>query len=225
MKQEEAEDKQANKAIFKSKKEEAEKTISGYSKGVREKAKNIVHIEMPQKITHIDSLIQTQVPILRKALREKTLADKERVSVCVATFQNIKNKTHKTSSEPQVKRRRVELPAETVSITDKKIKEEKGRKRKSSEDVPSFQSATFDSNSVIMDLMKILKTESSECVEMLNRVKIWIYLKFPKMEGGNNFGVEVQETVVSAASTAEVNIIDTLDNIWKYFDLRAQLVW
>lgn len=61
-------------------------------------------------------------------------------------------------------------------------------------------------------------------LEQINGVKFWIRLNIPKIEDGNNFGVGVQEEIVSFLAKAEDSAITIMETISNYFLRRAQLV-
>lgn len=59
---------------------------------------------------------------------------------------------------------------------------------------------------------------------MLNTVKMWIQLNIPRIEDGNNFGVNVQEETVAELGRAEETAFTAFENMTKYFITRAKLV-
>jgi len=83
---------------------------------------------------------------------------------------------------------------------------------------------SIPSNTIIMDLIGLLKKELLELIEMLNTVKIWIQLNIPQIEDGNNFGVGIQEETVNELSRAESDTFGVLESMAKYFANRARLV-
>jgi hypothetical protein len=69
----------------------------------------------------------------------------------------------------------------------------------------------------------ILKRELLELVGMVNTVKTWILLNIPKIEDGNNFGVSIQEEVVTVLGRVEDAWFLFLDNTARYYSTRAKL--
>ena len=55
----------------------------------------------------------------------------------------------------------------------------------------------------IIEMMNMLRHEVKEAVSALGTVKMWIQLMVPRIEDGNNFGVEVQEEIISEVSRIE----------------------
>ncbi|EPZ32152.1 hypothetical protein ROZALSC1DRAFT_28674 [Rozella allomycis CSF55] len=76
----------------------------------------------------------------------------------------------------------------------------------------------------IDEMLGQLKNEVSELMEYVNCVKIFIQLNIPKIEDGNNFGVQVQEEAVNELSRAEESGFALLDTINKYFMTRGKVL-
>ncbi|MCL4141306.1 UNVERIFIED_CONTAM: hypothetical protein GTU68_034497 [Idotea baltica] len=55
-------------------------------------------------------------------------------------------------------------------------------------------------------------------------VRLWIQFNIPRIEDGNNFGVQIQEEVLSEASQIERDACTFLDQISRYFASRGKLV-
>jgi hypothetical protein len=79
-------------------------------------------------------------------------------------------------------------------------------------------------NRVIMVALDMLRTELLELIEQLNTVKMWIQLNIPRIEDGNNFGVNVQEETVAELGRAEEAAFSAFENMTKYHITRAKLV-
>ncbi len=58
-------------------------------------------------------------------------------------------------------------------------------------------------NTRIADVAKKLKAESRHMLKFIVNVKMWVQMNIPKIEDGNNFGVQVQETMIEEVSQAE----------------------
>lgn len=79
-------------------------------------------------------------------------------------------------------------------------------------------------NSKLAELLKILKKEVREGIQIVSSIKIWITMLIPKMEDGNNFGVAVQEEVNNALDEVESRTYNVLEGCQKYHQLRAKYV-
>lgn len=59
---------------------------------------------------------------------------------------------------------------------------------------------------------------------LCSAVKMWITLKIPKMEDGNDFGVAIQEECVDTISEIEESAYSILDMISTYHSTRGNYV-
>lgn len=75
--------------------------------------------------------------------------------------------------------------------------------------------------SKLSDLMRI---ELYEILEMLSAVKANFQLHVPRIEDGNNFGVAVQEEVITEISKSEEYVYMALEKVTKYFASRGTIV-
>ncbi|CAH8461231.1 unnamed protein product [Dicrocoelium dendriticum] len=55
-------------------------------------------------------------------------------------------------------------------------------------------------------------------------VRLWVQYNIPRIEDGNNFGVGIQEEVLSEASSIERDACTFLDQITRYYASRGKLV-
>lgn len=61
----------------------------------------------------------------------------------------------------------------------------------------------FKDNSIILGLFDEQKKLALQLVDELTTVRMWITLNVPKIEDGNNFGVSVQEEILSELKNVE----------------------
>jgi proteasome activator subunit 2 (PA28 beta) len=80
------------------------------------------------------------------------------------------------------------------------------------------------SNNNLKELLKILKKEVRDGIQIVSTIKIWITMLIPKMEDGNNFGVAVQEEVNNALDEVESHTYNVLEGCQKYHQIRAKYV-
>ncbi|KAH3758186.1 proteasome activator complex subunit 3 [Pelomyxa schiedti] len=92
--------------------------------------------------------------------------------------------------------------------------------------VPSSASSdlVIPCNQDVMDLQAELKKELLVMIETVCCVKLWIQLNIPRIEDGNNFGVDIQEDTVSELGRAEDNAYTAMEDIYKYHLARGKLV-
>ncbi|KAL0951476.1 hypothetical protein HGRIS_008164 [Hohenbuehelia grisea] len=58
-------------------------------------------------------------------------------------------------------------------------------------------------NQNLVTVHKIVKRECEQCAELVDQVKLWVNLTMPKIEDGDNFGVQVQEEVLAELQRAQ----------------------
>ena len=75
-----------------------------------------------------------------------------------------------------------------------------------------------------MQLTEQVKVELMEWVESLSTLKLWIQLRVPRVEDGNNFGVAVQEEAIGAIGHNEDSAFAVLEGISKFYMTRASLL-
>merc|ERR1712226_286721 len=66
-------------------------------------------------------------------------------------------------------------------------------------------------NTMILSNFKKMLSKIQEFVEELQEVKMWITLNVPKIEDGNNFGVSIQEEVLSELKGSEAGFEDMMN--------------
>ena len=73
-------------------------------------------------------------------------------------------------------------------------------------------------------MIEYLKKEVQECVILCSSIKMWITLKIPKMEDGNDFGVAIQEECVDTIAEIEESAYSILDTISTYHSTRGNYI-
>jgi hypothetical protein len=79
-------------------------------------------------------------------------------------------------------------------------------------------------NPNLVKLMAMLKAELLEMSEMMSALAIWVKLNIPRIEDGNNFGVEVQAEILEVLDAAENSGFTMMDTFTAYHIARAELV-
>ena len=73
-----------------------------------------------------------------------------------------------------------------------------------------------------MDILDFMKKEVKECVILCSSIKMWITLKIPRMEDGNDFGVAIQEECIDTISEIEDEAYNILDEMSSYHSSRGK---
>lgn len=172
---------------------EGTKKLDAFRQEVKQKAEDHINNIMPAKVVELSKLIDE-----------------------AAVFK----------SDPKV-------ATEALAWADASTSEEGPRKkRKLNGDAP--QDATSNVTPKFLDVvpcnkelkdfhMNVLKPEVYAAIECANAVKVWIQLNIPRIEDGNNFGVEVQQEALEEFTRAENNGLAVLDQMMKYYCTRAKL--
>ena len=94
----------------------------------------------------------------------------------------------------------------------------------SSAGAEAFAKAPLPSNVRIMRMMRLLKEQYTDALEIAGTLKMWIQLNVPRIEDGNNFGVDVQTECITEISNLEDKCCGVLESTTKYFSGRAKLL-
>jgi len=79
-------------------------------------------------------------------------------------------------------------------------------------------------NLKIQKMVDLLKPEIKHLIEVCERIQMWIQILIPRIEDGNNFGVSIQEEVLSEVSRIQSECTGYLDYMSRYYITRAKLV-
>jgi proteasome activator subunit 3 (PA28 gamma) len=85
-------------------------------------------------------------------------------------------------------------------------------------------SRLLKTNKCLIDLIETVKPHMIKLVEDAKIMKMWISYMIPKMEVGNNFGVEIQEETLALVQAVENSAALFYDRISKYFSTRAKVM-
>ncbi|XP_062916185.1 proteasome activator complex subunit 1 isoform X2 [Mobula hypostoma] len=110
---------------------------------------------------------------------------------------------------------------------EKKDKEEKGKDEKEDKEDDEDSGppcGPVSSNERIVALLGRVKPEVALLKEKSSVVSIWLQVQIPKIEDGNNFGVQVQEKVFEGMTGCRTKIEGFQTQITKYFQERGDAV-
>jgi len=172
-----------------------------------------------QRLPSPDALTKLKSSIRDKAFEAVSNAPKK-VEELTAMLEN---KLFKCSAEQL--RQLLVFPVDGEVTTNNK-------KRKLEDGVPELNTATsvpsvvhnVPTNSIMSQLKVFLKTEASFFLEFVSTVRFWVQLNIPRIEDGNNFGVQVQEELLQELGKAEDTAFSAVDLIAKYYAARGKLV-
>ena len=194
----------------------SKKLLASHKETVRTSALDIVLRTLPQKLVSLEKMLKTDPRLNRKceeidAVFRKDLAEARKKVAEAQEKEKEKKKKEKEEEEESA------APA----VPKKRKRDEK---EEDDEDKVSDSQMTMPSNQLILETTEILRQELLAMVSNVDTVKLWIQLNVPRIEDGNNFGVGVQEDMVSELSRAEDHAFALLESITKYYIGRAKLV-
>lgn len=88
----------------------------------------------------------------------------------------------------------------------------------------NFDYEVIKSNAQVSAKVDVIKPLIRELFDDVNVLKMWINLAVPKISDGHNFGVEIQLVALKEIMTVEKQAAAYLNQISRYFKLRADLV-
>ncbi|KAJ8010559.1 hypothetical protein DPEC_G00076340 [Dallia pectoralis] len=124
----------------------------------------------------------------------------------------------------------IPMPDPVKEEAKRKKKEEKeakeGKKEKDSEKEEDAgpPCGPIPCNERVESLLKEIKPQIQILKEKLNTVSMWVQLKIPKIEDGDNFGVAVQEKVFELLTNTRTKIEGFQTQISKYYSERGDAV-
>lgn len=80
------------------------------------------------------------------------------------------------------------------------------------------------SNEKIYEWHTKVKEINKEFIEETNLLKMWVCYLIPKIEDGNNFGVEIQELILSEIQAGEGAAVKFFSRCSMYARTRAELM-
>eukprot|EP01105_Mastigella_eilhardi_P006322 TRINITY_DN17935_c0_g1_i1.p1 TRINITY_DN17935_c0_g1~~TRINITY_DN17935_c0_g1_i1.p1 ORF type:complete len:252 (-),score=85.27 TRINITY_DN17935_c0_g1_i1:7-684(-) len=85
-------------------------------------------------------------------------------------------------------------------------------------------SLIFPLNKDILAVHELIKKETIDMIEILELLKAWIQFNVPRLEEGDNFGVDVQKEALGEISGGLQSAACVLKDITKYYFTRAKLI-
>ncbi|KAI0275331.1 proteasome activator pa28 REG alpha beta subunit [Gloeopeniophorella convolvens] len=81
----------------------------------------------------------------------------------------------------------------------------------------------FHANKHLVSVHEALKKECEELIDLTDRVKLWINLTMPKIEDGDNFGVQIQEEVLNELHRSQESAYNMRDSVRQNHVNRAKI--
>jgi len=81
----------------------------------------------------------------------------------------------------------------------------------------------FHTNKHLVTVHEMVKKECEQIIEFTDKVKLWINLTMPKIEDGDNFGVQIQEEVLSELHRSQESGYNIRDGVRQNHLNRAKI--
>ncbi|KAN0100447.1 Proteasome activator pa28 [Tylopilus felleus] len=78
-------------------------------------------------------------------------------------------------------------------------------------------------NKHILKLQETIKAECAQLSDSCDKVKLWVNLTMPKIEDGDNFGVQIQEEVLSELLRSQESAYNIRDSVRQNYLARAKI--
>ncbi|GFO41943.1 proteasome activator complex subunit 3 [Plakobranchus ocellatus] len=181
-----------------SKLSEDSKKVTEFIEEFKKESEQLVRETFPKKVLEIDELY-------KQVKAEKSLACNQPVDIPYPV-------PVETSMEPSAKKRKTEMDVNNHSseITGTRVL--------------VFPGGPVPYNKFVRSYCEKAKPLMQGLMEHSNKVRMWINFLIPKIEDGNNFGVAIQEDVVSEARQVESEASAYLDQISRYYLQRARII-
>jgi len=192
----------------------SKKLLQSHKDSVRTSALEIVLRTMPQKLVSLDKMLKSD-PKLNHSCEEVDAVFRKDLAASRAKVEELLKKQQEEAEEKD---------AAPAAPKKRKLEEKKEDKDADDKNKVSQSQMTMPSNQLVVESTEVLRTELLAMVSNADTVKLWIQLNVPRIEDGNNFGVGVQEDMVSELSRAEDHAFALLESITKYYIGRAKLL-
>uniref|UniRef100_T1JYH4 Uncharacterized protein n=1 Tax=Tetranychus urticae TaxID=32264 RepID=T1JYH4_TETUR len=114
--------------------------------------------------------------------------------------------------------------ATTTTSKGKEIKAASIESTESQEETDHKKAIIVPVNNKIKTISNLVKPKMKEFLADLNLIKLWIQLLMPKIEDGNNFGVEIQEEILAEVRFAFSDGLIYYNSMIRYHNTRAGIV-
>ncbi|KAL1006366.1 hypothetical protein UPYG_G00071410 [Umbra pygmaea] len=177
---------------------ESKKQVDDFCIQLTKEAETLITAFFPQKIAEMETLLKTSLSIGDLAALKSPL-----------------DIPMPDPAKEEAKRKKKE---------EKEAKEGKKEKDSDKEEDAGPPCGPVPCNERVESLLKEVKPQIQILKEKLNTVSMWVQLKIPKIEDGDNFGVAVQEKVFEFLTNTRTKIEGFQTQISKYYSERGDAV-
>ena len=230
-----------SKSTSKSKRE-----ITSFKEKTKIEGEKLVVEEFPVRILTIDKLLTSEkfdlknlsicrqdvnIPVPEpksKVCSVEKKPDNQATKSSTVDGANDNNKNRNEASQEKEDTKNAQQNTNLISKTEseKHFVDKKKRKPRCDMDkrIFLFPNGFEPVNKHISEMIDIVKPLMLQFNNEMRMLKLAIVLMVPKVEDGNNFGVEIQEQVIGSIDKADEIIISRYNEISRYFLRRGQLI-
>ncbi|KAI8995292.1 proteasome activator pa28 REG alpha/beta subunit [Trametes punicea] len=178
-----------------------QKELDGFREKVAADAEKVIFEVFPRKVLDLQKLIDST----------SELSSPFHLSHAAPSTDATVYSPPSTSSEPEPKKRKLDSGEAVNGV-------------KALSDASHAKNAgKMVSNQHTVDLHERLKREFEVLADLCDKVKLWINLSMPKIEDGNNFGVQIQEDVLSEIHRSQETAYNLRDAARQDYLSRAKI--
>ncbi|PAV76193.1 hypothetical protein WR25_18688 [Diploscapter pachys] len=212
------------------------KKLDNWKMKLHEEADRIIAQELPKKVNEFDAMLKDKrlgyknmrdiigwidaIFPIPKERKHKYLFQHGNASSCSSSTSSISTST--SNSQENAGKEKVGKKTEK---SDKEPRTPNPRREKvRAPKVHMFASGPIDVSHSTCDISKEFELKLRECVEMFNTVRMSITFRIPRIQDGNNFGIEIQEKMRLKVSKCEDKTLKLLGMLGQYHLCRASLI-
>jgi len=188
--------------------------IDVYKEGVRKEAEELALKKFPKKVFQLEELLKD------KRFQLGSYTEDIDINIPVPECQHSHSNGQSPDGQSSSKRPKLSVQSCGKSRIDGKDSRKDMRGKKP----VLYPSGVVQTNKYLEELVSVVKPHLVELSDDSLSLKIGVSLLIPRIEDGNNFGVEIQHEVIETAGVVEDDTNQRLNAINTYFEARAELV-
>jgi len=199
--------------------------LKWFKTGILENTEKVIKEYLPIKIVELSELFEA-ITAKEREHNAARPASEEKSESSTSTSTTMQRSTGQSQSQSQSKSkkkgRQTQPNKKKRTFTQSQKKDADGDS--AMDRVQRTKSEVCVMNADITELTSVVKKEVEALIAYLDQIALFINLHIPKIEDGNNFGVQVQEQMKGMVSGGQLSAQDFLRSIPKFHTLRAKIV-
>ena len=204
------------------KSDETKQALQDFKTGIIKSTEKVIKEYLPIKVVQLSELFEEICSKQTEIEQRKYEYDG---SEDAHPNNNNKNQNITNTQNKNVKTKKKKRSFNEMSSISKDSDDEQDDKNQSNGESIQLQTNKYSAkNAEIERFTTMIKSEVEELINYLDQIGLFINLHIPKIEDGNNFGVQIQEQMKSMVSGGQLSAQDFLRNIPKFHTLRAKII-